>query len=360
MTTQITQLPPAPSRADPANFASLADSFVAALPTFGSQANQLAVEVNQNALSAQAAGNAVAWVSGSNPAQGTVVYDTTDFRSYRRTNQSILPGTTTRPGLTTQGWVRLTGQGDVLVGSSNTFTATNTFNAAVTFNQPITVPAGATGSQAPRSSEVIRLSGGAAQLPTWTTSTRPSGYSGATGFNTQLGIVEAWNGSAWTAGGFGTSSPVSTSGASSFQITGIPSTAKTITLVLDGVSLNTDTTTNWFIRIGSGTIETTGYDSVLTNSIDNSFTSAAGFLARSVENINSARGQYVLQKNPSSNTYIVTGTVTYRKTGSTTVGGANFFVSTGAVTLSGVLDRIAIQTGSSVQFDAGNIWVTWS
>jgi hypothetical protein len=139
MTTQITQLPPAPSRANPANFASLADSFVAALPTFGSQANQLAVEVNQNALSAQAAGNAVAWVSGSNPAQGTVVYDTTDFRSYRRTNQTISPGTTTRPGLTTQGWVRLTGQGDALVGSSNTFTATNTFNAAVTFNQPITV-----------------------------------------------------------------------------------------------------------------------------------------------------------------------------------------------------------------------------
>lgn len=45
----ITPLPtPVPSRQDPANFAARADSFLAALPTFGTEANAVAAEVNTN------------------------------------------------------------------------------------------------------------------------------------------------------------------------------------------------------------------------------------------------------------------------------------------------------------------------
>ena len=46
----ITQLPPAPSRQDPTNFSTVADTFLGALPTFGNQANQLALEVNASAI----------------------------------------------------------------------------------------------------------------------------------------------------------------------------------------------------------------------------------------------------------------------------------------------------------------------
>lgn len=43
----ITPLPPAPERTDPANFSSKADAFVGALPTFGTEANALAIEVEE-------------------------------------------------------------------------------------------------------------------------------------------------------------------------------------------------------------------------------------------------------------------------------------------------------------------------
>lgn len=50
MVTQITPLPPAPSRQRPSEFSNEADAFVGQLPTFGNQANQLALEVNASAI----------------------------------------------------------------------------------------------------------------------------------------------------------------------------------------------------------------------------------------------------------------------------------------------------------------------
>lgn len=50
--TTITALPTAPSRADPANFRTRADVFMAALPTFATETNTVAGEVNTNATNA--------------------------------------------------------------------------------------------------------------------------------------------------------------------------------------------------------------------------------------------------------------------------------------------------------------------
>ena len=50
----ITALPTPPSRTDAANFSARADAFLGALPTFGSEANALAVEVNGYATNAAA------------------------------------------------------------------------------------------------------------------------------------------------------------------------------------------------------------------------------------------------------------------------------------------------------------------
>ena len=44
--TTITDLPDAPSRADPANFSTEADAFLGALPTFGTECNLVASEIN--------------------------------------------------------------------------------------------------------------------------------------------------------------------------------------------------------------------------------------------------------------------------------------------------------------------------
>lgn len=62
--TTITALPPAPSRADPSTFSDKADAFVAALPTFRTQANALASEVN--AWSSSASNSAAIAIASAN------------------------------------------------------------------------------------------------------------------------------------------------------------------------------------------------------------------------------------------------------------------------------------------------------
>lgn len=101
----ITLLPTPPTRSDPANFPARADSFLAALPTFGTEANALAVDVNAKQVTAsaaattatnasvaasaaqaaaQAASVASIWISGTTYAVGDVRFSPLDFKSYRR------------------------------------------------------------------------------------------------------------------------------------------------------------------------------------------------------------------------------------------------------------------------------------
>jgi hypothetical protein len=80
--TTITALPTPPSRDDSANFPARADDFMAALPTFATEANLVAAEVNalsdlsaSSAATASAAANSVGaavWVSGTTYSIGNV------------------------------------------------------------------------------------------------------------------------------------------------------------------------------------------------------------------------------------------------------------------------------------------------
>jgi hypothetical protein len=63
--TTISALPTAPSRADPSTFASRADAWVAALPTFASETNAVAGEVNSNASAASASASAASTSAGT-------------------------------------------------------------------------------------------------------------------------------------------------------------------------------------------------------------------------------------------------------------------------------------------------------
>ena len=123
----ITPFPPAPSRADPANFADEADAYLSHLESpFVGQANALETNVNAKEAAATASAtaaaaselaaantaNVAAWVSGTTYSVGVNRYDTTDFLTYRRKTAGA---GTTRPGLDPTNWQLLTGLGNVVL-----------------------------------------------------------------------------------------------------------------------------------------------------------------------------------------------------------------------------------------------------
>ena len=142
----------------------------------------------------------------------------------------------------------------------------------------------------------------------------------------------------------------STSG-TSIDFTGIPSWAKRITVMFNGVSTNG--ASNPLIQIGSGSVTATGY---LAGSRDTTSTSAGGgstyttgFGIQSVGAVNLLYGNTVTNT-LSGNIWASSSTI-YVLTGS-----GYMLVAAGAVTLSGALDRVRITTVNSTDtFDAGSI-----
>ena len=133
----ITQLPEAPSRQDPTNFATEADAFLGALPTFGIETNtagayfdaqtgiaetqaDIAVEAagtaSAAATAAVAAASAAVWVSGTDYVPGDGVFSPITFFTYR--SKSTF-NSTTDPSADNTNWVLIG------AGSAALFTTTN-------------------------------------------------------------------------------------------------------------------------------------------------------------------------------------------------------------------------------------------
>jgi len=132
----ITPLPTPPSRDDPANFAARGDTFLGALPDFATEANALAVDVNDDATSAASsaltatgaattavnASGASAWVSGTTYAIGNVVWSPTSYQTYRRkTNGAGI----TDPVSDTTNWTQLSGTLPSQTGNGGKVLSTN-------------------------------------------------------------------------------------------------------------------------------------------------------------------------------------------------------------------------------------------
>lgn len=129
----ITPLPTPPSRDDPTNFATRADAFLGALPTFATEANAQAVTVNADAVSsaasavtassaaagATAAANVTKWISGTTYTEGVVVWSPTTYLSYRRKTTG---GGTTDPSSDSTNWAQAAGTGDVTQTGTQTLT----------------------------------------------------------------------------------------------------------------------------------------------------------------------------------------------------------------------------------------------
>lgn len=134
--------------------------------------------------------------------------------------------------------------------------------------------------------------------------------------------------------------------------TGIPAGVKRVTLMLSGVS--TSGTANKLVQIGSGSLATTNYVSTSTN-----WNGSAG------SNVSSTSG-FILRSNASADTLASVVTICLAS-GSSWVSshsGKNNVSTTlcggGTVTISGVLDRVAITTDNATDtFTAGIVNIFW-
>lgn len=136
----ITALPTPPSRSNPVDFSERTDAFLGALPTFVTEVNLVAGEVESNATTASAAAatatekadiatnaaddaaataGVVKWVSGTTYDQGVTVWSPADFQTYRR---SVAGAGTTDPSNDTTNWQMISGKAIVpmVARSSNT------------------------------------------------------------------------------------------------------------------------------------------------------------------------------------------------------------------------------------------------
>ena len=80
----VTTLPAAPSGSNPSSFDSLADGYIAALPTHRTELNAFASNIYNNAVAiATDIGTSSIWVSGSTYAIGVVRFSPLDNKNYR-------------------------------------------------------------------------------------------------------------------------------------------------------------------------------------------------------------------------------------------------------------------------------------
>ena len=140
----------------------------------------------------------------------------------------------------------------------------------------------------------------------------------------------------------------STSG-TSIDFTGIPSWVKRITVMFNGVS--TSGTSNYLVRIGSGSVDTTGYSSAgLTQNSSGGLTApsdSTGFITLAPQSSANACSGAMTILNVSGNIWVSSGAVSGATYGQ---------VSGGTKTLAGTLDRVRITTVNGTDtFDAGSI-----
>lgn len=140
----------------------------------------------------------------------------------------------------------------------------------------------------------------------------------------------------------GTAQPAS---GSSVTFTGIPSWVKRIMVVFNGV--NTTGTNNVLVRVGAGSVATSGYSSVSTYSTGaggSQATSTAGMILTDAA-ANASRVGILTLATMGSNVWVASHSMSDTSNGS--------FFGAGSITLGGTLDRVSITTADT--FAAGTI-----
>jgi len=142
---------------------------------------------------------------------------------------------------------------------------------------------------------------------------------------------------------------VNTTSGTAIDFTSIPSWVKRITISFNGVSTNG--TSNYLVRIGSGSVDVTGYASAgqrIGASSTADGTSTVGFLIN-VANAASLISGLIILTHLGSNVWVASGVFANSPAGTT-------FITCGNKTLSGALDRVRLTTvGGTDTFDAGSV-----
>ena len=149
-----------------------------------------------------------------------------------------------------------------------------------------------------------------------------------------------------------TSGTAVTASGTSVDFTGIPSTAKRITVMFSGVSTNGSSVP--LIQIGAGSVTASGY---LGSGGDIVGASAAnfttGFGTQSAGNATHVRHGSIVLTNVSGNVWAGNGALGLSNA-------AQIYLTTGTVSISGALDRVRITTVNGTDtFDAGTINIMW-
>jgi hypothetical protein len=144
----------------------------------------------------------------------------------------------------------------------------------------------------------------------------------------------------------------STSG-TAITFTGIPSTAKRITVMFNGVSTNGSSIPQ--IQVGSGSVSTSGYSAQAWRAGGGGGVVTSGFQVNTSTSASDVVAGTAILTLISGNIWICSGTLTY--TNATSVGAVFNGVSP---SLSGALDRVVITTVNGTDtFDAGSVNIFW-
>ncbi len=139
-----------------------------------------------------------------------------------------------------------------------------------------------------------------------------------------------------------------TASGTSVDFTGIPSTAKRITVMFSGVSTNGSSQMQ--VQIGAGSIETSSYIGAAWISNTGNTANSTGFLLTASQDATEIWSGSAILHNVGSNIWVISGSLGRSTPSSTST------VFGGSKTLSGVLDRLRITTvGGTNTFDAGSI-----
>ena len=212
----ITPLPTPPSRQRPTEFSNEADAFLGALPTFGSQANQLAVEVNTKTLAA--GDSAILASQWATKTDGTVEVSEYSAKEYA-SGTTVESAKRHASGTTTTGsakdWATKT-DSEVVAGqgfgakkyasdaaSSASAAASSAVTATTKAGEASASALAASGSASAAENSAIEASklnlGAKATAPT-VDNQGDTLRVGATYFDTSLDLWKVWTGSAWGVG----------------------------------------------------------------------------------------------------------------------------------------------------------------
>jgi len=264
-------------------------------------------------------------------------------------NNSVIGGTTTAAGAftTLSATGATTFSGATVVSGSLTANTFSSSGATITGGSisgitDLAVADGGTGASSITSNSVILGNGSSA-------------LSGNLVAPSTSGNVLTSNGTTWTsvAGAYPLTSGTavdSTSG-TAISFTSIPSWVKRITVMFNGVSTNGTSIVQ--IQIGSSSYTTTGYTgsgSLLLNpSTLGVANNSTGFLTSSASEATYVRQGFVVLSNITGNTWVASGVIGQSDS-------ARINLCGGALSLSGVLDRVQVTTVNGTDtFDAGSI-----